>query len=144
MIELNIIGRVGGDAISKQVNGQTVITFSVAHSHSYTNQQGQKVESTTWVRCNYWVKKDTLTQYIKKGGLVFVKGEPRANAWQKADRSVAASIEIRVTELQLLSGSRRDDNSNVSGDEAARLDAAASGEVPNFTPAVEPADDLPF
>lgn len=149
MIELNIIGRIGGDAISKQVNGQFVITWSVAHSHNYTNQNGKKIESTIWVRCNYWVKKDTIAQYIKKGGLVFVKGEPKANAWQKADRSIAASLEIRVTEIQLLSGSRSDaGSSNVAPEEVQHLDNAAGGDGAGFIPVTSDVavgeDGLPF
>lgn len=147
MLELKIIGRLGSDAISKEINGQKVINFSLAHSHSYTNAQGQKVESTTWVRCEYWVKKDTLTQYLQKGGLVYCSGIPKVYAWQKEDRSIASTLQMRVTDLQLLSGTKRSDEGNVSSREADHLNSAAGGETPNFTPvaaAVGEPDDLPF
>ena len=146
MIELKIIGRLGSDAISKEINGQKVINFSLAHSHSYTNNAGQKVESTTWVRCEYWVKKDTLTQYLLKGGLVYCSGMPKVYAWQKEDRSIASTLQLRVTDLQLLGSTKRNDG-NVSAQEAEHLNTAAGGEAPSFTPVAETIgapDDLPF
>src|SRR5690606_11959856 len=137
MIELKIIGRLGSDAISKDINGQKVINFSLAHSHSYTNSRGEKIESTTWVRCEYWVKKDTLTQYLLKGGLVYCSGMPKVYAWQKEDRTIASTLQLRVTDLQLLGGTKKHDDINVSSQEASDLNTAAGGEAPSFAPAAE-------
>lgn len=132
MIELKIIGRLGSDATAKVVNGQTVLNFSVVHSHTYKDSNGNKVESPTWVRCDMWVKKDALSQYLTKCTMVYCSGFPRVYAWQREDRTVAGTLQMRVTDLQLLGGSRKN--------------------IEEETPAVAPpeetvtgiADDLPF
>lgn len=51
MLVLEAIGNLGADAIIKDLNGQKYIAFSVAHTESYKDSQGQRHERTTWVSC---------------------------------------------------------------------------------------------
>ena len=145
MLSMMIIGNLGGDAESKVVNNQTVLTFSVAHSYSYTNQQGIKTNATTWVRCNYWLKNDNLSQYLKKGTSVYCAGMPKSHAWQRPDRSITSHLEMTVEKLQLLGG-RKDSDSNVTSQERNALNNASGHDQPpgNNGDITEPMDDLPF
>lgn len=47
MLVLEAIGNLGADAIIKDLNGQKYIAFSVAHTESYKDSQGQRHERTT-------------------------------------------------------------------------------------------------
>ena len=53
MIRISVIGRLGQDAQVNNVNGKSVINFSVAYSEKFKNQQGEDTERTTWVSCAY-------------------------------------------------------------------------------------------
>lgn len=142
MLSLVIIGHLGRDAEVKEINGQKVINFSVAHTHTYKNQQGQKVESTTWVRCDMWVQKDALSPYLKKGTQVYCEGLPRIYAYQNDQRQIVGSLQMRVDKLQLLSGGRKEESGGTEIPTGAQAAAAAS-EIPAFDAGLVK-DDLPF
>lgn len=140
MLSLVIIGHIGRDAEVKEINGQKCISFSVAHSNSWTNAKGEKMQSTTWVNCDLWAQKDALSQYLKKGTLVYVEGMPKVYAYQNQQRQIVGSLQMRVDKVQLL-GAKKQDDGNVSKQEAEHLSTAAGSEVPTFT---DVKDDLPF
>jgi single-strand DNA-binding protein len=112
MIKAQIIGSLGKDATVNEVNGKTVINFSVAHSERYKDAQGNQQEKTTWAECAYWVKTPTLAQYLTKGKKVFVEGQPEARAFTRNDGTAGASLVIRVRELQLLSSNEQQQGSS--------------------------------
>jgi len=80
MIKLQIIGNLGTDCTTNEVNGKTVINFPVAHSERYKDSQGNLVEKTTWVKCAYWTDKTAIAQYLKKGQMVYAEGIPEARS----------------------------------------------------------------
>ena len=57
MINLQVIGHLGNDANVNNVNGKTVVNFSVAHSEKWKDAQGNDKDKTTWVSCAYWSEK---------------------------------------------------------------------------------------
>lgn len=78
-----LVGNLGQDPDVKQTqNGQTVASFSVACSESWTDANGQKKERTEWVNCVAWQKKAELcAQYIKKGSKVYIEGKLQTRQW---------------------------------------------------------------
>lgn len=74
MLVLEAIGNLGADAIIKDLNGQKYIAFSVAHTESYKDSQGQRHERTTWVSCLKYGESQVIN-YLKKGTRVFIRGE---------------------------------------------------------------------
>lgn len=108
MLTLTIAGHLGKDAtLSKEVNGQVAINFSVAHTVKWTDKNNVKKERTTWVECAYWRKKEetdpALAQYLKKGTSVVVIGEPDARAWVNDNTGeLRANLTLRVDDLQLM------------------------------------------
>lgn len=104
MLVVEIIGNLGADATIREFNGQKFISFSVAHTESYTDGQGQKQERTAWVSCLKYGE-SVVINYLKKGTRVFLRGELSVKTYE-AGGTVQAGIYCKVKELQLLGGSR--------------------------------------
>lgn len=138
MIKTQVIGYLGKDCEVRQVGEQSVISFSVAHSEKYTDRNGQQVDKTVWVKCNIWRKPDKvkIADYLKKGTLVYVEGEPSANAYVNKEGAAAASLELRVTKLDFLGG--KSSSTGVTDSAAPKGNGIAPPQN------VEPEDDLPF
>lgn len=148
MIKLQIVGNLGKDCITKEVNGKNVINFSVAHTERYKDQQGNPKERTTWVECAYWTDRTAVAQYLKKGKMVYAEGAPEADAYMNKENQAAATLRMRVQSLQLLGGNDGAPGGGAPGMQqqyapapSNNYSAAPMGAAPDG-PA--PADDLPF
>ncbi|HXS56957.1 MAG TPA: single-stranded DNA-binding protein [Hanamia sp.] len=148
MIKLQVIGNLGGDCIAKEVNGKNVINFNVAHSEKFKDAMGNLKERTTWVNCAYWTDRTAVAQYLKKGKTVYVEGAPEAEAYTNKEGQPAATLRLRVFNLQLLGGTNESNQSDSDyspstssvspSPNRAHVNAPASSQME------EPADDLPF
>lgn len=128
MLKIQMIGRLGQDSVVNNVNGKTVVNFSVAHSEKYKNNQGGEVNKTTWVSCAYWTDKLNVANYLKKGTLVFLEGKPEVKTYNdKNTGNILPQLTMRVISVQLLSSA----NGPVE-------------EKQNVNDFSEPADDMPF
>ena len=140
LLETKVIGNIGNDAEIKTFdNGGSLIKFSVAHTEKW--KQGDEWKSrTTWVTCNYFRTKDQslkIADYLKKGKLVYVSGEPSARGWNNPQGEAQAALEVRVHQVQLLSKNESE------GTEQTQTPAATSTQsTANTKPGEE--DDLPF
>jgi len=145
MIKLQVIGHLGKDATTNQVNGKNVINFNVAHTEKFKDSNGNQKEKTTWVECSYW-SDNRISAYMKKGTQVYVEGTPEVRTYPKNDGTQGVSLSIRVGMVQLLSSGQ----GNGGGNDRANTDVprheerqAAGRPNPNAEPD-EPVDDLPF
>jgi single-strand DNA-binding protein len=73
MLKVLVIGHLGKDATVNNVNGKTVINFTVAHSEKYKDAQGDRQSKTTWVDCAWWSDRSAIVPYLKKGAQVYVE-----------------------------------------------------------------------
>ncbi|MEO6405157.1 MAG: single-stranded DNA-binding protein [Ferruginibacter sp.] len=146
MIKLQIIGNLGADCITKEVNGKNVINFNVAHSEKFKDSQGVQKEKTTWVNCAYWTDRTAVAQYLLKGKTVYAEGFPEVDQYTNKDGQPAVTLRMRVMNLQLLGG-------NTEGQGANTGNVSYSGSAPAPTQRTENAhasasmpvdDDLPF
>ncbi|HRP32246.1 MAG TPA: single-stranded DNA-binding protein [Agriterribacter sp.] len=141
MIKLQVIGNLGKDAITNNVNGKSVINFSVAHTEKFRDASGQQKEKTTWVECAYWTDRTAIAPYLKKGTQVYAEGTPDIRNFTRNDGTSGSSLTLRVFSVQLLGGGNRNDASPGTG-------TSAYGDAGGVTMAhdtVAPmADDLPF
>lgn len=141
MIKLQVIGNLGRDCVTKEVNGKNVINFSVAHTERFKTSAGVQQERTIWVECAYWTDRLGIAPYLVKGQTVYVEGSPEVDAYKRQDGEPGASLRLRVREIQLVGG--RPDAQ--SGSSYQQSESANSREA-----AAEPiqhesgADDLPF
>ena len=145
MIKLQIVGNLGGDCTLKEVNGKNVINFNVAHTEKFKDSQGNLKERTTWVNCAYWTDRTALAQYLKKGKQVYVEGSPEAEAYTNKENQPAATLKLRVRDLQLLGGNTDSNQGNSNSDSYAGSSRSGSNSKVDATADMgEPADDLPF
>lgn len=141
MLVLEVIGNLGADAILKDLNGQKYIAFSVAHTESYKDSQGQRRERTTWVSCLKYGESPVIN-YLKKGTRVFIRGELSAKAYE-AGGILQAGINCRVKELQLLGGNRTD-QAEAPQTTVATSPATPTSQQPAAYQQPDDIDDLPF
>ena len=144
MIKLQIIGNLGKDCIMKEVNGKTVINFSVAHSERYKDAQGNQKERTTWVECAYWTDKTAVAQYLIKGKTVYAEGTPEADAYTNKEGQVAATLRMRVQSIQLLGGTGGEGQGSNQGNVSHAGMGTAPVAISQPATTVAPVDDLPF
>lgn len=148
MIKLQIVGNLGKDCIVKEINGKNVINFSVAHTERFKDSTGAQKERTTWVECAYWTDRTAIAPYLKKGQMVFAEGSPEAEAYANKENQPAATLRMRVREIQLLGG-RTDGSSGNPAAQATASTTQSSGYNSNSSKPVtadmeDAADDLPF
>jgi single-strand DNA-binding protein len=150
MIKLQIIGNLGKDCIVKEINGKNVINFSVAHSERYKDAQGNQKERTTWVECAYWTDRTAVSQYLMKGKTVYAEGYPEADAYTNKEGQAAATLRMRVSNIQLLGGTgdgQGANQNNVTYAGNTNQPVATSQQQQPVKPSVASApvdDDLPF
>jgi single-strand DNA-binding protein len=145
MIKLQIVGNLGRDGVVREVNGKSVINFSVAHTERYRDSSGNQKEQTTWVDCSYWTDRTAVAPYLKKGTMVYVEGTPSAEAYTGKDGNAGAALRLRVQTVQLL-GSKSD---GAGGGAETSVSTGASmsngaGEKDFAAAGSDISDDLPF
>jgi single-strand DNA-binding protein len=145
MIKLQIVGNLGRDGVVREVNGKSVINFSVAHTERYKDSSGNQKELTTWVDCSYWTDRTAVAPYLKKGTLVYVEGTPSAEAYTGKDGNAGVALRLRVQTVQLL-GSKSDGTgggAEASVSNGGSMSNGAGGK--DFaSEASDISDDLPF
>jgi single-strand DNA-binding protein len=146
MIKLQVIGNLGKDCVVKEVNGRQVINFSVAHSERYKDSAGNQKERTIWVECAYWTDRTAVAQYLTKGRTVYAEGSPEADAYTNKEGQAAATLRMRVQNVQLLGNNAGEGSSNSSATASSMNTGGYANSAPSMAPASSGADsdDLPF
>ena len=150
MIKLQVIGNLGKDCIVKDINGKTVINFSVAHSERYKDAQGNQKEKTTWVECAYWTDRTAIAPYLLKGQTVFAEGSPDVDTYTNKDNQTTAVLRMRVQSIQLIGSKNTGENQGAAAGNnySANISTPAAprpvNEAPSPAAMSDAADDLPF
>lgn len=141
MLKLQVIGNLGRDAVLNQVNGKSVINFTIAHNERYKDNTGTIRERTQWIDCAFWTDRSTLAQYLLKGKLVYVEGSPVVEMYTSKDGKQGVALRLRVQDVQFI-GSPRD---NQQGETQTPIPSTSSNTTDNDNYNSSPAsDDLPF
>jgi single-strand DNA-binding protein len=134
-----LVGNLGRDAELRYTpGGAAVAQFSMATTDTWKDKAGQKQERTEWHRCVLWGKRaEALAEYLTKGKQIYVEGSLQTQKWQDRSGADRYTTQVRVDDVQLLAGGRRD------GAPAQHSDAY---EAPVSEPTGEPMsdDDIPF
>jgi single-strand DNA-binding protein len=151
MIKLQVIGNLGKDAVVNNVNGKTVINFTVAHTEKYKDRDGNQQDKTTWVDCAYWTDRTAVAPYLKKGTQVYAEGQPDVRTYTTADGRSGATLSLRVLGVQLLGAKPGDTGGSASGGNSGGNNYQAqpaysqpATAAPSANDLTEPLDDLPF
>ena len=142
MIKLQVIGNLGKDCITNNVNGKTVMNFNVAHTEKFRDNQGNAKDKTIWVECAYWSDKTGVAPYLRKGTQVYVEGTPEIRTYAKNDGTTGASLTLRVQSVQLLGN--RGESGGGQQEGGFSQGYSSSGNTNVQSGISETVDDLPF
>src|SRR3989338_3074430 len=82
--------------------GQQVCSFRMATNRTWTDRQGTKQERVEYHTVIAWRRlAEIASQYLSKGGLVFVEGHLETRSWQGTDGQKKYRTEIIADRLQL-------------------------------------------
>lgn len=96
MLKIEVIGNIGNDAEIKNINGNECVSFNVASS-----EKRNGVDYTTWVSVLMNGNGGNLTQYLKKGAKVFVRGNLSVKQYQGNNGQWNVGINVSASEVQL-------------------------------------------
>ena len=109
--KVQLIGRLGQDPESKNVNGNTVTKLSVATSENWTDKSGQRQEKTEWHKVVVWGKTaENVAKYLSKGRQVYVEGRLQTRSWDDKEGKKCYATEVVASTVQFLG-----DNPNKRG-----------------------------
>lgn len=133
MFQCEVIGNIGNDAEIKDFSGKKYVSFNVAHSERKKDAQGVVTESTVWVSVLWYGDGGGLTQYLKKGCKVFVRGRLSLKTYQDKHGNTQIAVNVNANEVTLcgLKG-----ESQQTGATAAQVTQPQAADNAN--------DDLPF
>ena len=117
-----LLGFLGADPELKHLeDGQPVLNFRMATSHSYLDRNKERQESTEWHSCSCWgARGEALAKILRKGAQVYVEGRLQTRKYEKQGVQ-CYSTSVIVTEL-VLTGARTASQTTTPG--AARPNAA--------------------
>ena len=101
-----LIGRLGSDPQVKQTaSGSQIVNFSIATNSRRKSKDGGFQDHTEWHNLVAFNREaDTLTQYARKGTLIYIEGSLRTNSWEK-NGVRHYKTEIVVNKFQFLGNS---------------------------------------
>jgi single-strand DNA-binding protein len=106
-----VIGNLGRDPETRYTPaGRMSVSFSVASSRRWTDQNGQQQERTTWFNVTAWGRLaetlDQLTQsgYLSKGRQVYVSGRIELREYTDRNNQQRSSLDLNADEVLLVGG----------------------------------------
>ncbi|WP_116126127.1 single-stranded DNA-binding protein [Lewinella sp. IMCC34183] len=153
---VTLIGNVGQLPTVKTLpSGSRLIEFSFATNDSYRNKEGDKVTRTEWHRVKAYGKVvDVLERYLRKGTALAISGTIRYGKWTDQHGQNRTSTDIILSEFTF-TGNRNEAGGYPTADEAEVNEPVPQAAEPApkktrkrrtkaATPALTPAEDLPF
>jgi single-strand DNA-binding protein len=121
-------------------NGNKKVSFSLATTESFKNQEGARVDRTEWHNIvRYRGLADIAAQYLKKGQTIYLEGSIRTRSYDNSEGKKVYITEIEGSTMTMLGGKK------VEGDAPQGTAPTTSSESADLQPAFDPpADDLPF
>jgi single-strand DNA-binding protein len=105
---VQLIGNLGQDPEIKTLeSGKKVVHFTLATNDGYKNNDGQKVEETTWHNIVAWNGlAERAAKYLKKGKEVAVDGRLVYRSYEDKKGVTKYITEIVLNEMLLLGSSK--------------------------------------
>ncbi len=99
-----LIGNLGQDPEIKTLeSGKKVAHFTLATNDTYKNNEGQKVEETTWHNIVAWNGlAETASRFLKKGKQVAVEGRIVYRTYEDKKGTTKNATDIVLSEILML------------------------------------------
>lgn len=135
MLQIEVIGNLGSDAKIKEFSGKKYVSFDVAHLERKKDANGVVTEHTTWVSVLWYGDGGSLTQYLKKGCKIFVRGRLVPKVYNDRNGNPQVGLNMYANEVYLC-GTKAE---NAGNNNSNTGNATASTNAPEAKN-----DDLPF
>lgn len=105
MRKIIVIGNLGADAEVKSANGTRFVTFRVADTEKWTDEEGKERSDTHWVDCIINNADSKIVPFLKSGTKVYVRGFLRTRLYSspKLKRMVVGETCV-VQDIELCGG----------------------------------------
>lgn len=128
-------------------SGTAVVEFGLAVNRTWSDQSGEKRESTTFVDCKAMGRTaEIIGQYMSKGRPIFIEGRLEFRTWEAKDGSGKRSkLDVMVESFQFIGSQRREDGgapAQAPGRGAERAPAKSAAE--EAPPPFDFEEDVPF
>ena len=136
-----LIGNLGRDPELRYTpGGKAVATFPLATTERWTNQEGQKNESTTWHNVVAWGRQaEVIKEYLAKGRQVYIEGRIVNRSYDDKEGNKRYVSEVVVQNFQFI-GSR----GGGGGEDRDFSQAPPDTSAPPAPDTSDSDDDLPF
>lgn len=105
MLQFQVIGNLGGDAKVQEKDGRKFVSFNVANTDKWTDQDGKVHETTDWISCTMNGDGGNILPYLTTGTKVYVEGRGSVRLYSSPkDRMMKAGANINVTRIELVGG----------------------------------------
>ena len=107
-----LIGHVTRDPELRQTtSGHPITTLSIATNRTWVTSASDRQESTEFHDLVAWGKlAEICHKYVGKSTAIYVEGRLHTRKWEAQDGSKRYKTEIVITELNILSGRKDDEN----------------------------------
>ncbi len=145
-----LVGNVGKDPVIRYFDkGAAKVTFPLATSESYTNQQGETITSTEWHNIVLWrALAEVAEKSVKKGSQVYIVGKIKTRSYVDKDGNNKYITEILGDALMVLDKKPAQGGAQPQSEPVREsYDRDQPGAETNEPPApyqASPEDDLPF
>jgi len=135
-----LIGNLGQDPELRYTSsGVAVVSFSMATSESWKDQDGNVQEKTQWHKLVAWRKlAEIIGEYLKKGSKVYIEGRIQYRSYDDKNGMKRDITEIVVDQMLMLDSKG---GSQMNGPSAG---TTASSQQSAEDSGTDKVDDLPF
>lgn len=116
MVQMNLIGRLGADATSKEFPeiGRFAINFTLCVNVRKKNNLGVYEDFPQWYKVTYFCKSTALLLYLKKGVKVFVSGETLFESYvSQTTNATVFSVTVTAKYIDLLESKQEENNTQI-------------------------------
>ena len=126
--------------------GQSVSSFSIATSRTWTGKDGKKQEQTEFINIVFWGKQaEVIAQYVEKGQVLLIEGRLQTRKWQDKTGQVRYATEVIGENFQFGERAKNSGGYEKSQRSAKRDDAPDIEDITEGEEDVEiRAEDIPF
>ena len=143
--KVQLIGRLGQDPeLNYTDSGTAVCNMRMATGDSYTNRDGERVDTTEWHDVVAWGKlAEICGEYLSKGRQVYVEGSLQTRSWEDRNGNKRSSTEVKARDVIFLSGGdQKQRRTQQAQGSSSPKRARSTGQPSNEQ--FEPDDDMPF
>src|SRR5512137_1593099 len=123
-----LVGNVGKDPVIRYFDkGVAKVTFPLATSESYTNQQGETITTTEWHNIVLWrAMAEVAEKTVKKGSQLYIVGKIKTRSYVDKDGVNKYITEILADTMMVLE-KKQGSGSPVTTTEAGRNEVNSKG-----------------